>query len=128
MASGDRSLDSFREALVAPRAGRRGAVGVITGLAAAAVLLDEESSGWFFAVLLLTAVLSYFFDWMKGVIDGREESSSPAQILFNYIVLVFFELLVASVHKLLGGGLAPLRQNRAAESSGRDLVTARSRL
>ncbi len=52
---------------------------------------------------------------------------SPAQILFNYIVLVFFELLVASVHKLLGGGLAPLRQ-MGGGIVGRDLDTHASAL
>jgi hypothetical protein len=97
-----------------------GSIGVITGLSAA-VLLDEEANGWFFLVLGFTALLSIAFEWIRGIIDGAHEPTSAAHMLFNFLVLAFFELLVAGVHRVLGGGLPDIRE-LAGAVVGRDLV------
>jgi hypothetical protein len=89
-----------------------GVLGVATGLSVFILLSeDPEATGLsFLLILTITALLSFFFEYLRSVIDDHEEEQSASKVVFTFIMLAFFELFVAATHRALSGGRAAMRE------------------
>src|SRR2546421_7551184 len=76
-----------------------GLIGVLSGFALFILLYREPEIGWKYVfILALTALLSFFFEYLRHEIDGHDETRLSLSGLFTtLIMLTMFELFAAAL-------------------------------